>query len=75
MVEHGRWALAFWRAPHKDEMERYVFAVMREEEVMLIGKGSEKEMASGLVGLLERAVSLKTVGRVARSLGVKVDGE
>ncbi len=52
-------------------MERYIFAVLKIEEVMLIGSGKDKELADELVKLLGELVSSKIVSKVARALGVK----
>jgi len=52
-------------------MERYMFAVMKSGEVMLIGSGKDKELAGELVGLLAELVNSKIVRKVAKAVGVK----
>ncbi len=52
-------------------MEGYIFAVMKPEEVMLIGSGKDRELAGELVKLLDEVVGPKVVKKVAKAIGVK----
>jgi hypothetical protein len=82
-VGRGKRWLAMWTPTtntfsvgvHTEGMERYIFAVMGGKEVMLIGKGDDRELAGELVKLLRKVVSDKIVARVAKALGVKDGGE